>query len=176
MDILNSISVHHKEWVQIVKSFGEYNYSEDLVQEMYLRLHRYGNKEKLIVNNKVNKAYIWYILKNIHTDYCKQKNLIKKVEINQDIINQSEEQQSLKHREIIESKIEKEICSWGFYEQELFNIYRSTGKSYRQLSKETDIDTWSIHRTIKACKDRLSKMIKEDVKNYNTENYELIKQ
>ena len=40
MNWLNIIAKDHKKWVNYVRNFGEYNYAEDIVQEMYLKLVR----------------------------------------------------------------------------------------------------------------------------------------
>ena len=41
MKWLNIVAKHHKEYVRIVESFGEYFYAEDIVQEAYERAIRY---------------------------------------------------------------------------------------------------------------------------------------
>jgi DNA-directed RNA polymerase specialized sigma24 family protein len=38
MDALRILADHHKEWVKIVRSFGEYDLAEDVVQDVYLRI------------------------------------------------------------------------------------------------------------------------------------------
>ena len=35
---LVDLAKHHKEWIKIVRGFGEYFYTEDIVQEMYINV------------------------------------------------------------------------------------------------------------------------------------------
>ena len=45
---LEVVAKQHKEWIRIVNSFGEYDYAEDIVQEMYIVLHKYADPNKII--------------------------------------------------------------------------------------------------------------------------------
>jgi len=37
---LGKVAERHNEWIRIVHSFGEYDYADDIVQEMYLVLNK----------------------------------------------------------------------------------------------------------------------------------------
>jgi predicted DNA-binding protein YlxM (UPF0122 family) len=56
----------------------------------------------------------------------------------------------------------------------LFDLYKKTGKSIRELSKETTISTKSIFQTLKHCKERLKENVGEDYEDYKNKDYELI--
>jgi len=71
----------HNEWVAIVRSFGGGIYSEDIVQETYLRIDKAGSKNKLIVNDKVNRAFMWITLRNNYINFAKQKSKVYKVQL-----------------------------------------------------------------------------------------------
>ena len=43
---LSDLAKHHKEWIKIVRAFGETFYTEDIVQEMYIKLIQQENAEK----------------------------------------------------------------------------------------------------------------------------------
>ena len=64
MHWLNKIALHHKEWIKIAVNFGARDYAEDIVQEAYIRVHKYSNPEKFIKNGKVNKGYMFFIIRN----------------------------------------------------------------------------------------------------------------
>ena len=55
-----------------------------------------------------------------------------------------------------------------------FEIYRDSGKSLRQLSKETNISVKSIFQTLKHCKQRIKENVGEDYLDYKNKEYELI--
>ena len=46
MEWLKIVAKDHKEWVKLVQSFGEDFFSEDIVQESYIRLYKYCKPEK----------------------------------------------------------------------------------------------------------------------------------
>ena len=41
------LTQRHKDWIRIAKSFGAGDYSEDLVQEMYIRVLKYIRNGKI---------------------------------------------------------------------------------------------------------------------------------
>lgn len=157
---LEIVAKEHKFYVEVVKSFGEYNFAEDIVQEMYLRIHKYTSPEKIVKDGQVNKGFIWFVLRNIYVDYCKQRSKIVKTDIN-DAILMSDEQNTEAMNELYD-KIEKEIESWHWYDTMLFKLYRDSGKSMRELEAETKISLTSIFHTIKHCKARINAAISED--------------
>lgn len=157
---LEIVAKEHKFYVEVVKSFGEYNFAEDIVQEMYLRIHKYTSPEKIVKDGQVNKGFIWFVLRNIYVDYCKQRSRITKVDLNEAVL-MSEEQNTEAMNELYD-KIEKEIESWHWYDTMLFKLYRDSGKSMRELEAETKISLTSIFHTIKHCKARINAAISED--------------
>jgi DNA-directed RNA polymerase specialized sigma24 family protein len=157
---LEIVAKEHKYYVDVVRSFGEYNFAEDIVQEMYLRIYKYTSPDKIVKDGQVNKGFIWFVLRNIYVDYCKQRSKIVKTDIN-DAILMSDEQNTEAMNELYD-KIEKEIESWHWYDTMLFKLYRDSGKSMRELEAETKISLTSIFHTIKHCKARINAAISED--------------
>ena len=78
---LSKVAERHKEWVAIVKSFGEYNYAEDVVQELYIVLYKYANEEKIIKNGVVSRGYIYFSLRSIIFQLHNSKRKINKVSL-----------------------------------------------------------------------------------------------
>ena len=60
-------------------------------------------------------------------------------------------------------------------EKELFELYKNTNKSLRQISTEINISVSSIFNTIKMCKRRIKNNIEEDYIDFLNKDYELIK-
>ena len=60
LDWLGVVAKQHKDWIRIINSFGEYDYAEDLVQEFYITLYKYANKEKVIRNGIVSRGYCFF--------------------------------------------------------------------------------------------------------------------
>ena len=48
LDWLKVIYKDHKEWINIVKGFGENVFAEDIVMETYIRISKYATPENII--------------------------------------------------------------------------------------------------------------------------------
>jgi hypothetical protein len=176
MEWLSIIYTEHNKWVNYVKSFGEKDYYEDIVQEMYIKIGLLNLENVCIKDGKPNNNYIWYVLKNLHLDYVKSKNKIVKVQLLNIECQYSEcDMQHEYANERINQLIINEMNSWNWYDKMLFDTYRKTGKSFRKLGDEIKIHPFSIYRTIKGCKDKLIEALGEDYEDYVNRDFELIK-
>lgn len=176
MELLTKVSRSHKEWVNIVTTFGT-DYPEDIVQEMYLRLHKYGQTEK-VLNEKgeVNLFYIWTLLRNCWHDSNKSNKLeFISIEALHNIINSEGNLEKHEAFDRIENLIDAESKTWHHYDKMLFDIYRKKTISMRGIAKETNISLKSIFNTLKHCKQRIKQNVGEDYKDYLNEDFELIK-
>jgi DNA-directed RNA polymerase specialized sigma24 family protein len=167
---------HHKEWVSIVKNFGEYNYAEDIVQEMYVRVHNSNAGEKVVINGEPNRAYIWSILKNTFITYQKEKAKVHKVDIDSLVHLRYEHTDITYHKALntIQENIEAEMYRWHTYDRKLFEVHVQGERSMRNIAAGTDISLKSIFNTIKNCKQRLRNEIGEDFEDLINEDYERI--
>lgn len=174
---LLDLSLFHKEWIKIVNTLGESLYAEDIVQEMYLKMSKLENIERFYINDKLNKNFVWTVLRNMTCDYQKMKQKYQKVSINE-IIQLKDESQPIERiqaKKNIETKILKEMSKWHWYDKLMFELYRTSGLSTRQIEKETGISFKSVWKTIKTCKERLKENVGEDYEDLKNQDYELIK-
>ena len=169
MNVLQELSKHHSEWIRMAKNMGT-QFPDDLVQEMYIRLNQYSTLDKILNNGKVNTMYVWLTMRNI---YYTESKIPKHVQLNENI-EIAEEEVNHEGDKRIFVKIESEIDSWEWYDKMLFNIYRNSGLSMRELVKETKISLSSINNTIQCCKKRLKENVGEDYDDYKNKDYELI--
>ena len=155
MKLLEEVSKHHAEWVALVKSFGEDFYTEDIVQEMYLRINEYTTYDKVIKNGTLNKGYIYFVLRNLFLNYVQLKSRFEVIRLDDNF--------DISHDSYIEfeNRIEDEIKTWHYYDEILFNLYIDSGMSIRKLAKETGISEKSIFHTLKKCKEKLKKYDKK---------------
>jgi RNA polymerase sigma factor (sigma-70 family) len=155
MKLLDEVAKHHKEWVDVVRSFGEEFYTEDIVQEMYLRINKYTTYDKIVKRGTLNKGYIYFVLRNLFLNYVQLKSRFEVVRIDDNF--------DISHDSYIEfeNRIENEIASWHYYDEILFNLYIDSGMSIRKLAKETRISEKSIFVTLKKCKNKLKKYDKK---------------
>ena len=68
MSILLEICDRHSKWVRMAQKF-DYDNAEDLVQEMYLKIHN-------LDPNEVNDVYIYRTIKSIFIDEYKKKKIL----------------------------------------------------------------------------------------------------
>lgn len=176
MQWVNILSRYHKEWITIVKSFGEGSLAEDIVQEMYLRIHDSNSGEKAVIKNEPNRAFVWVVLKNTFITYQKEKNRVQKVDIDELRHLAIDETEVQKHECIskIDQKLQNELSKWHTYDRELFKVHTLKNKSMREISKGANISLSSIFNTLKNCKTRLKETIGEDYEDYKNAEYDRI--
>lgn len=163
---LEVVAKQHKEWIGIVNSFGEYDYAEDIVQEMYIVLHKYADPNKIITNGKANRGYIFFTLKTTYYQYYNAKNKVYKVNIDDYQINYEDSLEEQEAYNDICKMIDKEIENWHWYDKKLFELYKNTDMSIRKLAKETGISWVSIFNTLKNCKTKIKDKFQDDWDKY----------
>jgi DNA-directed RNA polymerase specialized sigma24 family protein len=177
MEWLKIVAKDHKEWVKLVQSFGEDFFAEDIVQESYIRLYKYCKPENIIQNGQVNKGFMYFVLRNLYLLHIKseKKNALVSLSglevLKDETTNLTKEEAYSK----MLSKVHEEVDSWHWYDKQLFNIYKDTDLSIRDIAKETTISSSSIFNTLKNCKSKIKTKFKEDYEDYKNEDYELIK-
>jgi DNA-directed RNA polymerase specialized sigma24 family protein len=174
MNALSILSKHHKEWLNIVRLFGDNEFAEDIVQDVYLKVHQYNYYEKILIDGEPNRALMWILLRN--TTYKANKTASNDLSIDNVCDLSVEELELPKHEslELIYDRVEYEISRWDWYDQKLWKIYRDERKPMRQISDETGISLKSIFLTIKSCKERIRQSVGEDYADFLNEEFELI--
>jgi DNA-directed RNA polymerase specialized sigma24 family protein len=177
MEWLKIVAKDHKEWVKLVQSFGEDFFAEDIVQESYLRLHKYCKPENIIQDGQINKGFMYFVLRNLYLLHIKSEKKNAMVSLNELAVLKDEPTNLTKEESFsaLLSKIHEEVDSWHWYDKQLFTIYKDTDLSIRDIAKETTISSSSIFNTLKNCKSKIKAKFKEDYEDYKNEDYELIK-
>lgn len=175
---LSIVFKRHKEWIKIVNSFGEFNYAEDFVQEMYLVLYKYADEEKIIKNGIVSRGYIYFTLRSTFFQYYNSKKKIGKVYLDDEEYTQQVEycdtmDEQVAYNDICQL-IDEHIDNWRWYEKKLFTLYRDSGLSIRGIAAETGISWVSIYHTLKSAKQELKEKFGETYEDYTNNDYELI--
>ena len=174
MNALTILSKYHKEWLNIVRLFCDNEFAEDIVQDVYLKVHQYDYYEKILIDGEPNRALMWILLRN--TTYRENKTAPNDLSI--DVVRDlaQEDLDPLKHESLenIYDRVENEISSWDWYDQKLFRIYKDERKPMRQISDETGISLKSIFLTIKSCKQRIRQSVGDDYTDFLNEEFELI--
>jgi len=176
--VLEDLGKMHNIWVAMSLNLGVPPHMvEDLVQEMYIRIHKYiTDQEKIYYQDKgINRFYIWTVLRNMwkSVQTLKSKNPIVSfseyygdMEIDDD---QSESpndftfQQKKAYNKLLD-KINKTVEDWDYwYDKKLFELYFNSDMSMRDISHKTKISLTSIFNS---CKNYKSKIIEEHFEDY----------
>ena len=130
------------------------NYAEDIVQNMYVKIHKWNGKyDNSIMYNEteINEYFIFKVLRNLFLDYHKTKKPVfsefydPSISDISNYISKYEYQQQLQ-------LIKDEIKSWHLYDQKIYELIFLENKSMLELSKVTGIDYYSIYRSVKKIK------------------------
>ena len=177
MEWLKIVAKDHREWVKLVQSFGEDFFAEDIVQESYLRLHKYCKPENIIQDGQINKGFMYFVLRNLYLLHVKSEKKNAMVSLNELAVLKDEPTNLTKEESFstLLGKIHEEVDSWHWYDKQLFTIYKDTDLSIRDIAKETTISSSSIFNTLKNCKSKIKTKFKEDYEDFKNEDYELIK-
>ncbi len=183
---LNEIAKHHKEWVNTATALGGGDFAEDIVQEAYLKIYKYANADKIITNGKVNKGYVFFVIKSILYSLKNQQNKTIKVPIEDykfaDESDLSEQQAYNKICGLIDGYLvelqnraddDKKESYW--YDGKIFEMYRDSDLSIRGVAKLTNISFVSIFNTLKHVKQDLRDRFQGDWDDYINGDYELLK-
>ena len=189
MKWLEIVARQHNDWVEMAQKMGGRHYSEDIVQEAYIKLHTYVKPEKIIKDGKVSKGYMFFVIRSIFLDYIINKNKIKKIniddfykddgfkEIKAEHIDKFTANNNLEEEKafgrLIE-KMDKELENWNWYNKRIFEIYRDTPLSIRGMAKETGISFVNIFHTLKKGKNIMKQKFSEDYEDFLNEDFNQI--
>lgn len=175
MCILTELYKNHKEYIQIVKSFGCNVNPEDVVQEMYIRLHKHLERHP---DKEINLFYCWSTLRNVFFDMYKEDTRYCDKDIND--FHYLEEQETNQEEQeaysLLQQKVNKVVNNQHHFDSRLFEIYTRQKTSIRKLSKETSISSRTIFWSLQQTKKLIKRELKEDYEDYKNEDYELIKE
>jgi RNA polymerase sigma factor (sigma-70 family) len=175
MNNLTDLAKHHKEYIKIVKTFGGNINPEDVVQEMYIRLHNHLERNP---ECEMNLFYCWSTLRNIFFDMYREDTRYCDKDIN-DFHFLEEQEPNHEEQEAysqIQQNINKVVNKQHHFDARLFEIYTNRKTSIRKLSKETCISSRTIFWSLQQTKKLIRKELKEDYEDYKNEDYELIKE
>ena len=180
--MLEKLAENHNLWIKMVINMGcDKHIAEDIVQSMYLRIHRLVTDEKKIMYNddEVNRFFIYVTLKNMFVDYVKARNKYTFFEyMETDDIEEGLEDIEFDEQEAFHNLVDSmssEIMSWERYDIILSQLYFKTDLSLRDIANGSGISLMSIYNSIKNYKNILNNKFMDDYQDYMNGDYHLIK-
>lgn len=158
MNLLEIATLNHKEWVAMARKMGCKDFSEDVVQEMYIRLNRYvQTPQRIMQGQSINKAYVYMMLKNLSFDLAKAHAKSSEVITLVDDLSSFDQHDEERNQELenFDKVLQKEFEKWHAHDQQVFLCIYKHGISQRELARETGICITSIHNTIKNARQRI---------------------
>lgn len=180
--MLELLAQSHEIWVNMVCSFGCNRYTaEDIVQSMYLRIHKYvKDGERIMYNDdEVNRFFIYVTLKNMYRSYKTTEGRLEMLEIREEEGAEEFAQEVTDYAmevgfERLISKINDEMATWHNYDRLLSEKYLKTNYSLREISKGTGISLTSIFNSIRNNKSILKNKFIEDWQDFKNGDYDKI--
>lgn len=163
MNTLGRLAEKHNTWVEITQTFGlDKMTAEDLVQDMYLKIHHWleaSDRNKSIMYNKdeINYYFVFKTLRTLFIDYCRreQRSVLKEPE---ELLEPTYIFESI-DEEINEKRIRELIKDLAWYDRKVFELVYQEKISMLKLSEMTGISYYSIYRTIQKIRRLITKEI-----------------
>jgi DNA-directed RNA polymerase specialized sigma24 family protein len=148
----------HKDWIRIVKSFGcNYTISEDIVQEMYIKIH-YRLKDGLNIMYNEDEINYYYVYRTLQTLFYDLKRKEKNITLlNIDDVNIETTISDVDYKKQYDI-IEQELSKMFWYDRKVFEIIND-GESIAEFSRKSHIHYYSLYNTYNKVKERLKKLL-----------------
>jgi len=181
--MLDKLAEKHNLWLKMVVGFGcDVETAKDIVQSMYLRIHKYVKDEERIMYNddEVNRFFIYVTLKNMYYTYEKSNSKFVWYELREDDAI-DDELRDFEFEEAMETaferlidKINAEMDTWHKYDKILSEKYLKSDYSLRDIANGSGISLTSIFNSMRANKQILKNKFKEDYEYFCNGDYDLI--
>jgi len=176
--MLEKLAAHHLLWIKMLVNMGcKTEDAKDLVQDMYLRLHRLvKDPKKMMYGDDVNRYYVWTTLRNMYFSKLKRDRasifyeLWDSDEGENSEYDMSEDEAFTK----ITEHIDDITSDWTIYDKKLFELYFIKGLSLRAIAKGSKIGLTSIHTSILNYKQILRDNLSEDLIDYFNQDFDKI--
>jgi RNA polymerase sigma factor (sigma-70 family) len=176
--MLEKLAKHHDLWIKMLVNLGcNVEDAKDLVQDMYIRLHRLvKDPQKMMYGDDVNRYYVWTTLRNMYFSKLKRDRasifyeLWDSDEGENSEYNMSEDEAFTK----ITEQVDDITSNWTVYDKKLFELYFIKGLSLRAIAKGSKIGLTSIHTSILNYKQILRDNLSEDLIDYFNQDFDKI--
>lgn len=190
--MLEDLGRKHELWVAMALNMGvPPSLAEDLIQEMYLRLHKYVKDESKVYykdTGTINRFYVWTTIRNMwmSAKTYKAKNGTIYLEdlsdystdylhINNQVTYDSREIEAIEAYDKLFDKIIKLVDDWDhWYDRKLFGLYYLSDMSMRDIAAKTNISLTSIFNSCKNYKNKITNELLEDWEDFKNGDFDKI--
>lgn len=162
-DILTS---KHNKWISYCRSWGcNPDTSEDLVQEMYLKLLvLIQNGIDISYKDDINDFYIYKVLRTMFLDLCRKEQRTQVVDLTDDYIKHIIEEKGkteIDDHKIFEEafdKVNETLNEMHWYDKKVFELVQDTG-NISALARNTTIEYRSLYNTYQKVKRKIKEKL-----------------
>ena len=173
MEWIVKVQEKQDDFIRIIHDLGEHFYAEDIVQEFYIKLMKYGKEEKVFKDGEPNMGYLYRMLKNLFLDFKAEKKKAAKVIVYDKSLSVNYDYYEPSNSENLRAEIIKEVNQWQYFDNELFKLYtgirdsnRDRTLTMRQISEGSDISTKTIFYSIKRSKNLIQEKLRQKYYDY----------
>jgi hypothetical protein len=151
MSILELAFKRHKNWIDIVVSFGcNRDTAEDLVMEMYIKIDRLASSgTDLMYKDDINYFYVFKVLSTMFLDLKRKE--AKTTIVNLDSVSEISTEQDLTNYEEKYQDVLDAFDQLYWYDKKVYEII-DDGLSISELSRKTKISYYSLYNTFNKVK------------------------
>ena len=136
--MLEKIAVHQELWIKMLVNLGcDINLAKDLVQDMYLRVHRLvKDPERIMYKGDINRYFIWKTLRNLYYSHLKKEmgSIFYRILENDEVVQSEYNMEEDDAFSNIMTQVREIISEWSVYDKRLFELYFIQGLSLRAIS------------------------------------------
>jgi len=146
MNILELAFKRHKNWIDIVVSFGcNRDTAEDLVMEMYIKIDRLASSgTDLMYKDDINYFYVFKVLSTMFLDLKRKE--AKTIIVDLDSVSEVTTEQDLTNYEEKYQDVLDAFDQLYWYDKKVYEII-DDGLSISELSRKTNISYYSLYNT-----------------------------
>ena len=164
--IIDILTSKHNKWISYCRSWGcNPDTSEDLVQEMYLKiLVLIRNGIDISYKDDINDFYIYKVLRTMFLDLCRKEQRTQVVDLTDDYINhiiEGKTKVELEDEKLFEEafdKVNKALNEMHWYDKKVFELVQDTG-NISALARNTTIEYRSLYNTYQKVKRKIKEKL-----------------
>jgi len=176
-DIVEKLYRLHNKWVSVIRKLdSNYKTPEDVVSDFYEQMLYYATPNMLKDDGEINEGYAYISLRNTFFKTLKNEDKLPTVSLEEKHLNIAEDEQDEEKQayQRICKLVEDETSNWDWHEQQLFDMYFTSGMSLRQMGEELGASWTSIYYVLKHSKEKIKEVLGEDYSDFLNGDYDLI--
>lgn len=176
--MLERLAKKHNLWLKMLNNLDcDNSIAEDIVQEMYIRLHEHVDKlEDILINDDINTYFVYITLRNMYISHIRSKKMTMYPIISD--YNLADESLGIDYYEMessyfyyLKDKLKDALMTFNAQERQIYELHYIKGQSQRKISRESEVSLNKIQTINKNIKRKLRIALLEDVQDYYNEDF-----